>query len=136
MNALAVHGKRILVATSAGLFLSTDSGARWRKKGQGLPYGAVSSVRMHPTNPREVYAASRVTGTVYVSHDGGRTFRPLERQGLVGKRLGSLEILPRNSSPDQLQLLLAAGSHGLFRRPLGLSSAVRSQEASTGQRGQ
>ena len=136
VNALAVHGKRILVATSAGLFLSTDSGARWRKKGQGLPYGAVSSVRMHPTNPREVYAASRVTGTVYVSHDGGRTFRPLERQGLVGKRLGSLEILPRNSSPDQLQLLLAAGSHGLFRRPLGLSSAVRSQEASTARRGQ
>ena len=136
VNALAVHGKRILAATNAGLFISTDSGARWRKKGQGLPYGAVSSVRMHPTNPREVYAASRITGTVYVSQDGGRTFRPLERQGLVGKRLGRLEILPRNSSPHHLQLLLASGSHGLFKRPLELSSTVQSQEASTGQQGQ
>ena len=136
VNALAVHGKRILAATSAGLFLSTDSGARWRKKGQGLPYGAVSSVRMHPTNPREVYVASRIIGTVYVSQDGGRTFRPLERQGLVGKRVGSLEILPRNSSPHHWQLLLASESHGLFRRPLEPSATVPSQQASTGQQGQ
>ena len=118
VNALALHGKRILAATGFGLFLSGDSGANWQKKGQGLPYGAVSSVRLHPANPQEVYATSRVTGRVYISRDGGDSFHPLGRTGLVGKRLGSLEILPRNSSPDHLQLLLASESHGLFVSPL------------------
>jgi len=72
-------------------------------------------VRFRPGSGSEVYASARLTGNVYVSDDGGQSFRALEHQGLVGSRLGALEILPRRQS---LRLLVVSAFDGLFVREL------------------
>jgi len=115
----------ILAATEAGLFRSADRGATWERKGRGMPISPVSGVRIRPGNASEVYATARNTGNVYVSEDGGQTFRALERHGLVGWRLGSLHILPRRG-PAQLELVVASAFDGLFVRPLAALSAASS----------
>jgi len=115
VNAVALSGELLLAAGEAGLFRSPDRGATWERKGHGMPLGPVPGVRFRPGNGSEVYASARLTGHVYVSDDGGQTFRALERQGLVGSRLGALEILPRRQS---LTLLVVTAFDGLFVRQL------------------
>jgi hypothetical protein len=80
-----------------------------------MPLGPVPGVRFRPGSGNEVYASARLTGHVYLSDDGGQSFRALERQGLVGSRLGALEILPHRQS---LRLLVVSASDGLFVREL------------------
>jgi len=115
VNAVALSGELLLAASEAGLFRSPDRGATWERKGQGMPLGPVPGVRFRPGNGSEVYASARLTGHVYVSDDGGQSFRALERQGLVGGRLGALEILPHRQS---LSLLVVSAFDGLFVREL------------------
>ena len=115
VNALALRGQLLLAASEAGLFRSPDRGATWERKGQGMPLGPVPGVRFRPGSRNEVYASARLTGHVYVSDDGGQSFRALERQGLVGGRLGALETLPHRQS---LRLLVVSAFDGLFVREL------------------
>jgi photosystem II stability/assembly factor-like uncharacterized protein len=115
VNAVALSGELLLAASEAGLFRSPDRGATWERKGHGMPLGPVPGVRFRPGTGNEVYASARLTGNVYVSDDGGQSFRALERQGLVGSRLGALEILPRRQS---LTLLIVTAFDGLFVREL------------------
>jgi len=115
VNAVALSGELLLAAGEAGLFRSPDRGATWERKGHGMPLGPVPGVRFRPGSGSEVYASARLTGNVYVSDDGGQSFRALERQGLVGSRLGALEILPRRQS---LTLLVVSLFDGLFVREL------------------
>jgi len=115
VNAVALSGELLLAAGEAGLFRSPDRGATWERKGHGMPLGPVPGVRFRPGSGSEVYASARLTGHVYVSDDGGQSFRALERQGLVGSRLGALEILPHRQS---LRLLVVSAFDGLFVREL------------------
>jgi photosystem II stability/assembly factor-like uncharacterized protein len=115
VNAVALSGELLLAAGEAGLFRSPDRGATWERKGHGMPLGPVPGVRFRPGSGSEVYASARLTGNVYVSDDGGQSFRALERQGLVGSRLGALEILPHRQS---LTLLVVSAFDGLFVREL------------------
>jgi photosystem II stability/assembly factor-like uncharacterized protein len=123
VNALALSGKLIMVASEAGLLRSPDRGATWERKGRGMPVGPVSGLRIRPGNANEIYATARITGNVYVSEDSGQTFRALERQGLVGYRLGTLDILPRRESH---LLVVASAFDGLFARPLPALAASSS----------
>jgi len=121
VNAVALRGQLLLAAGEAGLFRSPDRGATWERKGHGMPLGPVPGVRFRPGKGSEVYASARLTGNVYVSDDGGQSFRALERQGLVGARLGALEILPHRQS---LRLLVVTAFDGLFVRELTGSAAA------------
>ena len=121
VNALALRGQLLLAASEAGLFRSPDRGATWERKGHGMPLGPVPGVRFRPGSGSEVYASARLTGHVYVSDDGGQSFRALERQGLVGSRLGALEILPHRQS---LRLLVVSAFDGLFVRELSAPAAT------------
>jgi len=121
VNAVALSGELLLAAGEAGLFRSPDRGATWERKGHGMPLGPVPSVRFRPGKGSEVYASARLTGHVYVSDDGGQSFRALERQGLVGSRLGALEILPHRQS---LTLLVVSAFDGLFVRELTALAAA------------
>lgn len=134
VHAVAVAGKMIFAATESALFRSSDSGVNWEKKGRGVPYGPATGVRIHPANPRQVYVTAGIAGTVYVSHDAGRTFHALERDGLVGQKLRSLDILSRNGSPGQFQLLVASSHDGLFVRHLEPSSPAQAAGAAEGSR--
>jgi len=130
VNAVAVAGKTIFAATESGLFRSVDAGVNWEKKGRGVPYGPAFGVRIHPGNAREVYATAGTPANVYVSQDSGRTFRAVERNGLVGPRLRSLEILQGNGAPLRFQLLVASAHDGLFLLPLeapAIAEAAASQ---------
>jgi photosystem II stability/assembly factor-like uncharacterized protein len=121
VNAVALSGELLLAAGEAGLFRSPDRGATWERKGHGMPLGPVPSVRFRPGKGSEVYASARLAGHVYVSDDGGQSFRALERQGLVGSRLGALEILPHRQS---LTLLVVSAFDGLFVRELTALAAA------------
>lgn len=121
VNAVALSGELLLAAGEAGLFRSPDRGATWERKGHGMPLGPVPGVRFRPGNGSEVYASARLAGHVYVSDDGGQSFRALERQGLVGGRLGAVEILPRRQS---LTLLVVTAFDGLFVRELPAAAAT------------
>jgi photosystem II stability/assembly factor-like uncharacterized protein len=111
VNAVAMHGKKLFVASDAGLYRSMDGGARWEKKGSGVPTGPIASVRFHPQDPQRVFATARSTGIVYASEDGGESFRALPHAGLIGGRLRGVEVLPRR---DAVELVVASGADGLF----------------------
>lgn len=78
--AIRARGERILAATMAGLFESSDAGASWRKL-SGLPNDLVSDVLIHPDDPDLLHAVTYSEpgiqpwqGGVWKSVDGGTTW--------------------------------------------------------------
>lgn len=131
VNAIAISGKIMLVATDAGLFRSTDSGGNWERKGNGVPYNVpVTGVRMMPGDANQVFAASPFSGRVYASRDAGNTFEAVEEVGFTGHKPRSLAIVNRNGAPA---LVVSSAFDGLFVRPLEASSVAASRTAPAGQ---
>jgi uncharacterized protein (TIGR03437 family) len=85
VNAIAVDSldpATLLVATSAGLFGSTDGGRSWYPRNTGLPVSAsgsvsVSTVFYDPADPLIAYAASRNPSYLFRSTDAGNSWQPL-----------------------------------------------------------
>ena len=59
---------KIWVATSSGLFLSTDAGASWDRK----QTGHIRDFKLKPGDPNTIYAVS--SNTFYRSTNGGNQF--------------------------------------------------------------
>jgi photosystem II stability/assembly factor-like uncharacterized protein len=57
LNAVAVAGSALVVASDLGVFLSQSGGAAWQRLGRGLPRAPVLDIRYHAATQR-VYAAT------------------------------------------------------------------------------
>jgi len=103
----------IMVATSNGVYRSTDAGNTWSVVIQG---GNFRSMAYHPLNPSVIFAASN---RVYKSEDGGATFREISN-GLPnanGTSRIALGVSPADS--NRVYALLASsatqGLRGFYR---------------------
>jgi len=72
-----VNPKRLYAATLTEIHVSEDGGAHW----QWVPSGAIDyrdiwAMAVHPTRPNEIYVGT-LPAAVYVSENGGRSFREL-----------------------------------------------------------
>ena len=57
----------------SGIFKSSDAGATWAWKSQGLGMPFINSLAVDPENPQIVYAGT-YTGKLYKSVDGGESW--------------------------------------------------------------
>jgi photosystem II stability/assembly factor-like uncharacterized protein len=100
------NGGKIAVAigTQQGGYLMTSDSSRtkWRRHGPFLARESVNNITYDPKN--NVWYAATLTEGVFVSRDGGKTWRPTSR-GLNVRKVWTVEVDPHDSS------LLYAGTH-------------------------
>jgi uncharacterized protein (TIGR03437 family) len=125
----------LYLATSQGLFRTTDGGAHWLPDNEGLPIiraegfeyvGEVRDVIIDPLNPARLYALlpskPQATELAFVSDDAGSSWRAIDFGGDI--RVTALAVDPRDSArvyagtfeqpdSDGFAFKLAAGSRML-----------------------
>jgi hypothetical protein len=68
---------RLYATSTADVYLSEDGGERWEQlPAGGLDYREIWTLSVHPTRPNEIYVGT-LPAAVYVSENGGRSFREL-----------------------------------------------------------
>jgi hypothetical protein len=110
---------QFLVASHEGAFRSEDGGITWEQAGNGLPSKNISSVSFDATH-RRLLATSDVTGVIFESHDGGRSWQrgpdagyPLRRVSVIGGRfVGATPFDGVILQPANESISAAAGTHG------------------------
>ena len=80
---------QILVAAREGVYLSSDVGATWQHVVSGLPDKNISSVTYDESGKR-LLATSTVTGVVFQSQDGGRSWSRGPDAGYPLRRVSTL----------------------------------------------
>ena len=98
-------------------YARTDNGASWQNV-TGLPAGVMAVA--DPVNPAIFYAFDPSTGTLYSSHDGGKTFGKVASAGVVAT-IGFGKAAPGASYPA----IYLASDAGVFRSTDEGSSWVR-----------
>jgi len=87
------NDQTLYLASLAGAYKSTNSGATWTAIKNGLPGGNIAAVATDPTNPNIVYALS---DTIYKSADGGATWEQKDAGVNSPTQDGFLAIDPLN----------------------------------------
>ena len=105
----------LLVATSEGLFKTTDAGDNWTE----VAVGSYRDIHYHPTNSSIVYASS---SRFYRSTDGGDNFIQISSGLPDPADVNRMEIAVSEDEPDWVYVLCGNGSNSTF---LGL---YRSQD--------
>lgn len=107
----------VMVATREGAFRNSDSGATWERMLNGLPDKEISSISYDKSKQR-LLATSTVTGVVFESHDGGRSWQrgpdsgyPLRLVSVVrGRLMGATPFDGVIVQPEEnLQKVASAG---------------------------
>jgi ligand-binding sensor domain-containing protein len=80
---------QILIAAREGAYLSSDAGATWQHVVNGLPDKNISSITYDGSGKR-LLATSTVTGVVFQSQDGGRTWSRGPDAGYPLRRVSTL----------------------------------------------
>jgi len=107
--------KRILVGSTQTLYLSTDGGATFERRGGNLPLGKFTSILFNPTNEQDIYVASALEsdGGIFHSKDGGWTWARIDGADyqLPSRRIWSMAFDPTDSDT------IFAGTHssGIYR---------------------
>jgi photosystem II stability/assembly factor-like uncharacterized protein len=119
VGALAIDPARrgiYYALTCSGLSQSQNAGASWQKTGRGLPRSFCPAGELPPTalaidphDSRRIYVGTTDRG-VFVSFDGGTTFRAMNR-GLETARVATLLIDPA----DTTRIYAGAPGLGVFR---------------------
>jgi photosystem II stability/assembly factor-like uncharacterized protein len=131
ISAAPTDVNRILVGSTQTLYLSTDGGSTFERRGGNLPLGKFASILFNPRNAEEVYVASALEtdGGIFHSTDGGWSWARIDgaEKRLPSRRIWSLMFDPRD--PDSL--LAGTHSSGIYRidRRNGASSGSQPVEA-------
>lgn len=73
----SANPNRLYAATSTEIHVSEDGGESWKwLPSGGIDYRDIWTMRAHPTRPDEIYVGT-LPAAVYVSENGGRSFREL-----------------------------------------------------------
>ena len=128
----AVLGSPFGPGPERGVFRTTDGGETWQKVLYEDPDTGASDVCFHPSNPRILFAGlwqtrrfpwgltSGGSGSgLYVSRDGGDTWKKLEGRGLPGGIWGRVGVRVAASEPNRVYALIEAEEGGLFRSDNG-----------------
>ncbi|HBL27110.1 MAG TPA: hypothetical protein DD490_09775 [Acidobacteria bacterium] len=99
----ALPGGKLLAGTVAGLHASTDGGLTWAPVGD--PALSIHGIAFHPAHPERVFLATEGSG-VWVSGDGGATFRPAN-EGMTNLRISALAVFGQ-------ELLVGVSHAGAF----------------------
>lgn len=106
----------VIYAGGIGAWKSIDGGATWNPSGTGLPASRVFVMRIAPSAPSTLYAATESDG-VYKSIDGGASWNPVNG-GLPSLETRSIAVSPT----DPNLLLLGTEGDGAFRSTNGGTS--------------
>jgi photosystem II stability/assembly factor-like uncharacterized protein len=124
----AVLGSPFGPGRRRGVFRTTDGGASWRHVLFVDEQTGASDVTLDPANPRRVFAGSWQTrrypwklesggpgSGLWVSRDGGDTWRRLTGNGLPEGIWGKVGVRVAPSDPRRVYALIEAEAGGLFR---------------------
>ena len=95
---------------SGGLYKTVDQGVNWVHVTPDLLVGAVSAVRIHPTDPDRVLMSA--ADDLWRSTDGGATWAVIGQPAFTALNISAWEIAFDPSDP---QTVLAACNLGLYR---------------------
>jgi photosystem II stability/assembly factor-like uncharacterized protein len=124
LGIVAEPARTLLELSCGGLFGSSDSGATWQAKGQGLPAqlciptdrhgkavasSGTSLLLSDPRLPGTLYVGTPGAG-IYRSSDGGATFQPFGH-GLESAAITSLVVDPANPA----KLYAGVAGQGVYR---------------------
>jgi len=128
----AVLGSPFGPGPDRGVFRTTDGGTSWQKVLYKDSDTGASDVCFHPSNPRILFAGLWQTrrfpwdmtsggpgSGLYVSRDGGDTWKRLEGRGLPGGIWGRVGVRVAPSKPKRVYALIEAEEGGLFRSDNG-----------------
>ncbi len=115
ISAAPSDAKKVMVGSTQTLYLSTDGGSSFERRGGNLPLGKFTSILFNPRNAEEVYVASALEtdGGIFHSTDGGWTWTRIDgaEKRLPSRRVWSLMFDPLN--PDSI--LAGTHSSGIYR---------------------
>jgi photosystem II stability/assembly factor-like uncharacterized protein len=94
----------LFLGTTTGLYISADEGASWTRQQSGLPAGQIENWLRGP----RLLAASLREGGIFVSNDGGRSWRRINGERERGRFVGMVEAEPG-------VLAIGAQTEGVFR---------------------
>jgi len=99
-------GKKILVGTTPGVYVSTDNNVSWRASNTGMEKTTVTSMLLYGAN---VFASTYRDG-VFLSVDSGATWKAMN-EGALPQSVASLFV-------DNGMLYAGTRTAGVWRRPL------------------
>lgn len=112
-----------------GVFRTSDGGKTWERVLFVDENTGVSDLSMDPTNPRILFAGTwqidiktwgrksgGSSGGVFVSRDGGTTWKRIEKHGLPDPPLGKIAVNVAPSDPQRVYALIETGQKGSLWR--------------------
>ena len=112
-----------------GVFRTTDGGKTWEKVLFVDENTGISDLAMDPTNPRILFAGAWQIdiktwgrksggpgGGLFVSRDGGTTWKRLKGHGLPDSPVGKIAVSVAANNPDRIYALIETGDKGSLWR--------------------
>ncbi len=121
MREIVVHPSNaniLLIATSQGVFRTSDGGTTWQQVVTGRPNGQGGhftdsewrGLVFHPTNPDTVYASGR---DVFVSADAGTTWTSMTNHQGLAPQTNRVNLAVTPAAPQRLYVFIIKGLNRL-----------------------